>query len=601
MPSIASVEASPRAALPRALPDRARQPRPARDGAPADLRRGRRRRLRRSGAAEPARRAVAGRADLVDCAPSSPRWRSARRGGSPSAGDACSRRAGAGQAAALDGARSTSRRAERRAPLWRLLGAGGGPVRCNATLVAGEPARSPPRAALGAGRLPDLQDQGRRGATTSPRCARSARRSGPQAQIRIDANAAWDVDEATRTLAELEPLGIELAEQPWRRWRRRRRSRGATAIPLVADESVATAADAERAVALGAFALHRGQAREGRRARGGAGDRRDPARLLSSALDGPVGIAAGCASPQSLDARTPGRRRGLAHGLATQRLFAATIAADESSCAATSCTPPGPGLGVEIDEDALDARLSEDLADDRHGPDQPQHRARLGPRRGAGARRAAAGGRLPRLALDARSRWRSGASRGSRSTVILDERSAGFVALGAALATGEPVALACTSGTAAANLHPAIGEADEAGVPLIVLTSDRPPELRGDRRRADDRSDQPLRLRRALVLRSRHPRGRRRLASCTMRSVACRALAEARGESAGPVHLNLPWREPLGPEPRPRARSPRPTRSPLEGRDGERPLTAVTARRPEPTALRARRGRGAHRRRDRAA
>ena len=63
-------------------------------------------------------------------------------------------------------------------------------------------------------------------------------------------------------------------------------------------------------------------------------------------------------------------------------------------------------------------------------------------------------------------------------TVILDERSAGFFALGTALATGVPAAVLCTSGSAAANLHPAVVEADEAGVPLIVLTADRPPELR---------------------------------------------------------------------------------------------------------------------------
>src|SRR2546430_10643105 len=61
---------------------------------------------------------------------------------------------------------------------------------------------------------------------------------------------------------------------------------------------------------------------------------------------------------------------------------------------------------------------------------------------------------------------------------VLDERSAGFVALGIAKTTGTPVAVTCTSGTAAANLMPAVVEAHEARVPLVVMTADRPPELR---------------------------------------------------------------------------------------------------------------------------
>ena len=99
---------------------------------------------------------------------------------------------------------------------------------------------------------------------------------------------------------------------------------------------------------------------------------------------------------------------------------------------------------------------------------------------------------------------------GIEVTVIVDERSAAFFALGAAQASGEPVALLCTSGTALANYHPAVAEADESALPLIVLSADRPPELRGIG--AGQTIDQIKTLRRigALVLRSRHPRGRRR-------------------------------------------------------------------------------------------
>src|SRR3954453_3201976 len=70
------------------------------------------------------------------------------------------------------------------------------------------------------------------------------------------------------------------------------------------------------------------------------------------------------------------------------------------------------------------------------------------------------------------------AQEGLSTVSVLDERSAGFVALGIAKASDKPVAITTTSGTAAANLMPAVVEAHEAGVPLIVLTADRPPELR---------------------------------------------------------------------------------------------------------------------------
>src|SRR4051794_35703699 len=134
-------------------------------------------------------------------------------------------------------------------------------------------------------------------------------------------------------------------------------------------------------------------------------------------------------------------------------------------------------------------------------------------------------------------------------TVILDERSAGFFALGTALATGRPAAVLCTSGSAAANLHPAVVEADEAGVPLIVLTADRPPELRDIG--AGQTIDQ-LKLYgdavRWFCEVGTHAADDDGLLH--FRAVACRAYAEALGDPRpGPVHLNVPWREPLAPIP----------------------------------------------------
>ncbi len=158
--------------------------------------------------------------------------------------------------------------------------------------------------------------------------------------------------------------------------------------------------------------------------------------------------------------------------------------------------------------------------------------------------------------------------------VIVDERSAAFFALGAAQTTQTPVAMLCTSGTAAANFHPAICEADESGVPLIALTADRPPELRGIG--AGQTIDQ-LKLYGSSVRWfcevDTHEADDTGLLH--YRSVACRAFAAARGEPRpGPVHLNLPWREPLAPIPQESAVAATDPLA-LEGR-GTRPLTAVT-------------------------
>jgi 2-succinyl-5-enolpyruvyl-6-hydroxy-3-cyclohexene-1-carboxylate synthase len=129
-------------------------------------------------------------------------------------------------------------------------------------------------------------------------------------------------------------------------------------------------------------------------------------------------------------------------------------------------------------------------------------------------------------------------------TSHVDERSAAFYALGVAQATGRPAVLACTSGTAAANYAPAVIEAAEAGVPLLVLTADRPPELRDVG--AGQTIDQ-IKLygsfAKWFVEVGTHAATEARLR--WMRQLACRAVAVALDGRPGPVHLNWPLREPL--------------------------------------------------------
>lgn len=138
-----------------------------------------------------------------------------------------------------------------------------------------------------------------------------------------------------------------------------------------------------------------------------------------------------------------------------------------------------------------------------------------------------------------------------RLHVRIDERSAGFLALGLAKASRRPVAVVCTSGTAAAHLHAAVIEADEAGIPLIVLTADRPPELRGTG--ANQTIDQ-LKLYGGAVrwfCEAGVPEARAGMAGY-WRSLACRSWARASGAGGafpGPVHVNVPLREPLVPQP----------------------------------------------------
>ena len=163
-----------------------------------------------------------------------------------------------------------------------------------------------------------------------------------------------------------------------------------------------------------------------------------------------------------------------------------------------------------------------------------------------------------------------------RLHVRTDERSAAFLALGLAKASGRPVAVVCTSGTAAANFHPAVIEADEAAVPLLVLTADRPPELRGTG--ANQTIDQ-LKLYGGAVrwfCEAGVPEARPGM-NAYWRSLACRAWAAASGAAGGlpgPVQVNMALRDPLVPG-LPDAAAGDGWPEPLAGRPGGAPWTRL--------------------------
>ena len=186
------------------------------------------------------------------------------------------------------------------------------------------------------------------------------------------------------------------------------------------------------------------------------------------------------------------------------------------------------------------------------------------------------------------------ASPGSRSTPLtvaaagheeltvfsqLDERSAAYFALGRARRTGRVTPLICTSGTAAANYHPAVMEASEARVPLLALTADRPPELRdsGANQTADQEKlyGDAVRFYKDLPEPAANDRALR-----SLRTTVARAVATAEGADQGPVHLNVPFKKPLEPTPVPGDVPDDLPDAAERGRDG--PYVDVTPGAPEP-------------------
>ena len=245
-------------------------------------------------------------------------------------------------------------------------------VECNATLVAGPPdavAAEAERWArdgfttfklkLGAesAKSVDMRRSSQTHGAGDVEQVRAVRETlGSGVRIRVDANEAWDLETAKATLAALEELEIELAEQPVAGLEAMAALAASTSIPLAADENVTSLAEAERAVALGACSYTGIKLSKV----GGPEEALAIADVLpayvTSALDGPVGIAAAAQVALSLAETGHPERLHLAHGLATQRLFASTIAAVECEIREGMLhLPPGPGLGVEIDEEALEA------------------------------------------------------------------------------------------------------------------------------------------------------------------------------------------------------------------------------------------------------
>lgn len=243
---------------------------------------------------------------------------------------------------------------EKGIPVHELISPGSAArqIRCNATLTTDTPERVLAQAEdwadhgfdvfklkLGSGDDFGQVDAVRRGL-------------GHDVSIRLDANGSWDLETAVEILARLEPMGIELAEQPVASLEEMAALRRRTGVTLVADESVTSADDARRAAELGAC-----DAVTVKLSKTGSTDPSLGGHLpayLSSALDGPVGIAAAVHFAQLLP--TGGRWGEISHGLATERLFASTIAEQGPLLRGPNLpVPEGNGFGITIDEAALNA------------------------------------------------------------------------------------------------------------------------------------------------------------------------------------------------------------------------------------------------------
>lgn len=240
-------------------------------------------------------------------------------------------------------------------PLWRFLGASvGDPVKCNATLPAANPAtlRGLAERWLAEGFDTFKLKVGLPGDVAQVATVRGL--VGPEARIRVDANGAWTVDEAVKRLGAIAKHDLELAEQPVNGLEEMAEVRSRTRVRLSADEDVVTNRDARRAFELRSCELANAKLAKV----GGIAATLDIANLIptymSSALEGPVGIAAASHTVQALPLR--GTASEPAHGLGTERLFSETVGRGLAREGDRLLLAESPGLGVELDEAALAAR-----------------------------------------------------------------------------------------------------------------------------------------------------------------------------------------------------------------------------------------------------
>jgi L-Ala-D/L-Glu epimerase len=240
-------------------------------------------------------------------------------------------------------------------PVWRLLGANeSAPVVCNATVPAANPAAT--RAMLDGWVAEGFRTfklkVGLAGDVTQVATVRQA--LGPEAAIRVDANGAWSVPDAAERLGALAQHDIELAEQPVGTFEQMVELRRQVDARVAADESLVSAFDARRARELGACDVAAVKIAKA----GGIAAALEIGEVLpsylSSALEGPVGIAAAVHAVQALRAR--GGDAGVAHGLATERLFSTSIGRGARAEGDRLMLDERPGLGAEIDDQALAAR-----------------------------------------------------------------------------------------------------------------------------------------------------------------------------------------------------------------------------------------------------